>query len=179
MRTTKTTMLLLAALLAAVTLHAGEPLGLPNERQPLAGVTTGGTPDAATLERAAAAGYRTVVDLRSDSERDPALLEKAAALGLEVLAIPIAGPADINLANAEKLGIILADTSKRPLLLHCASGNRVGAMLALEYAGVEGHTAEEALALGLAAGLTGLEPVVREQLGLPAKAATPSSPSGG
>jgi protein tyrosine phosphatase (PTP) superfamily phosphohydrolase (DUF442 family) len=171
MRPITTAALFLAALLTAVGAFAGEPLGVPNERQPLAGVTTGGTPDAAALERAAAAGYRTVVDLRSDSERDPALLEKAAALGLEVLAIPIGGAADINEASAEKLGIILADTTKRPLLLHCASGNRVGALLALESALVEGQSAEKALTLGLAAGLTGLEPVVRERLGLPEKPA--------
>ena len=48
---------------------------------------------------------------------------------------------------------------------HCGSGNRVGALWALYRAEVEGKSVEEAIADGKTAGLTKLEPVVREILG--------------
>ncbi len=153
----------------SVTSVAAEPsqvvLGLLNERSPLTGVVTGGAPDEAVLERAAAAGFKTFIELRSDAERVPQLEAKARELGLDVHVIPIAGPDDLNEGNARRLGALLA--SNRPLLLTCASGNRVGALLALEAAWVEGRAAGEAIELGKAAGLTArLEPVVREKLGL-------------
>lgn len=47
---------------------------------------------------------------------------------------------------------------------HCGSGNRVGALWALYRAEVEKKPVEEAIADGKAAGLTKLEPVVREIL---------------
>ena len=47
--------------------------------------------------------------------------------------------------------------------MHCASGNRVGALMALR-ASQNGASAEEAMAAGKAAGLTRLEPVVAKRL---------------
>ena len=52
------------------------------------------------------------------------------------------------------------------MLLHCGSGNRVGALLALKAFWLDGGSAEEALEVGLAGGVTRLEPTVRELLGL-------------
>jgi len=51
-------------------------------------------------------------------------------------------------------------------MLYCASSNRVGAMLALKAHWVDGESPEEALELGLAAGLTSLERSVRDLLDL-------------
>jgi len=48
-------------------------------------------------------------------------------------------------------------------LLHCGSGNRVGALLALLKSS-QGASDEAALEYGISAGLTGLEPVVRARL---------------
>jgi hypothetical protein len=53
------------------------------------------------------------------------------------------------------------------VLLHCASANRVGALLALREAWHRGAEPQAALAVGIEAGLTGLEPATREKLGLP------------
>jgi hypothetical protein len=59
-------------------------------------------------------------------------------------------------------------------VIACASGNRVGALLALREFWLEDAEPEAALALGKAAGLTRLEPSVRLLLGLPpAPPATP------
>ena len=50
--------------------------------------------------------------------------------------------------------------------LHCASSNRVGASWALYNAERRGVPAEEAVQMGIAAGLAGLEPMVRSILGI-------------
>jgi len=49
------------------------------------------------------------------------------------------------------------------VLVHCGSGNRVGALLALR-ASLDGADDEKALALGREGGLSSLEGVVRERL---------------
>jgi protein tyrosine phosphatase (PTP) superfamily phosphohydrolase (DUF442 family) len=141
---------------------------LPGGRAPLPGVITGGQPDAAQLAALAEAGYRTVVDLRSPGEPYSREDEETAleSLGLAYVSIPVAGPEGLTEQNARALSAVLADEEAYPVAIHCASGNRVGALLALEAAWVDGAAAADALALGRAAGLTGLEPAVRKLLGL-------------
>ena len=51
-----------------------------------------------------------------------------------------------------------------PVIIHCASGNRVGALLALRANLIQGKSASEALAFGKAAGLTTLEDAVKQRL---------------
>ena len=62
-----------------------------------------------------------------------------------------------------------------PVLLHCGSGNRIGALLALRAVWLEGKDPAAALDYGKAAGLTGLEPAVKSMLGL-AESAPPPKP---
>ena len=50
-----------------------------------------------------------------------------------------------------------------PLLVHCASSNRVGALRALT-ASAHGEALESAITTGKTWGLTGLEPAVRTKL---------------
>ncbi|MFT3670154.1 MAG: sulfur transferase domain-containing protein [Pseudoxanthomonas sp.] len=93
------------------------------------------------------------------------------ALGMTYIALPISGKEDIGAANAQALHALLQGREGK-VLLHCASGNRVGALLALGAAQIDGLPADDALALGRAAGLKSLEPVVVEQLATP----TPTEP---
>ena len=50
------------------------------------------------------------------------------------------------------------------MLVHCASGNRVGGLLALMQARSGGMTTEQALEFGRKAGMVGTEARVRELL---------------
>jgi len=128
------------------------------------GLITGGQPDAPALRRFAGEGGTLVIDLRTAGEQrgyDEA--EAARGLGLGYANLPIAGAADLTRANAARLRELLADATG-PVLLHCASGNRVGALLAIEAVDAGRLDAQEALELGRRAGLTTLEPVVRERL---------------
>lgn len=135
---------------------------LPGLRFPEDEVCTGGRPEAHHLYQAKAAGVRTVVDLCAPGERyafDEAAL--AAELGMRYVNLPVRGPADLNQVQAERLAGILADCAQRPVMIHCGSGNRAGALFALKAYWVDGLSAERSIAAGRAAGLTTLEPEVR------------------
>lgn len=134
--------------------------------QPQPGLHTGGQPSLEDLARLQSQGVRTVIDLRGVQEdRGYDAATEARRLGMAYVALPIAGKDDISPANARALQDLLK-AQEGDVLLHCASGNRVGALLALG-AALEGASQEDALTLGRAAGLTSLEPVVLERLAKP------------
>lgn len=145
-------------------------IAIRNARTPAPGILTGGQPTPEQLKQVAAAGYRTVVNLRGTGEGDggegEGWDEAAAArdLGLDYVAIPIASAADLTEENARLLAEVLDDPERRPVLVHCASGNRVGALFALEAFVVDGKDGETALQIGLDAGLTSLREVVEKRL---------------
>lgn len=137
-------------------------------RAPRPGLFTGGQPDPAAWPALAARGVRTVINLRPPSEldgRDEAA--EVAAAGLRYVELPVAGAADLTPAHADALWAALQQ-AEGAVLVHCASGNRAGALLALAMHRQGGMTPEQALAFGREAGLTSLEAPVRERLGLPA-----------
>ena len=138
---------------------------LPQAGQPFADLATAGQPSAEQLRDAQARGFRRIVNLRPHSEPigyDEAAL--AAELGLDYVNIPIAGAADLSLENARALDAAVQGVGG-PVLVHCASSNRVGALLALRAQQIQGKTIEDALAVGRAGGLKAMEPLVRQLLG--------------
>jgi protein tyrosine phosphatase (PTP) superfamily phosphohydrolase (DUF442 family) len=157
---------------------------LVNERHPLPGTMTGGVPAdvdvAGTFRRLADAGARTFIDLRTDAEVTPETRAAALAAGLDYTRLPVGGEVDLDLGTVRALDALLGDWSRYPVVIACASGNRAGALLALRAFWLGGTRAEDALALGQAAGLTKLEPSVRLLLGLPpmiVAAAAPVAPA--
>jgi uncharacterized protein (TIGR01244 family) len=136
---------------------------LPNRQEPLAGITTAGPPDTAQFAAAAGSGITTVIDLRGIAE-DRGIDEKATVegLGMSYVNLPVEGAAGVTYANAAALDRLLA-AAEGPVLIHCSTGNRAGALLALR-AKLAGTDAESALALGVAGGMTGLRPTVEEKL---------------
>lgn len=122
-----------------------------------------GQPDEAMLQTIAEAGFSAVVDLRAaDEERGFDEAKAIERLGMEYVLLPIASADDISLEKAAVLDQILAD-NEGPVLIHCGSGNRVGALYALREK-LYGASNDDALAVGKAAGMTRLEKVVRERL---------------
>ena len=133
------------------------------ELAPVDGIRSSGQPDAQAFALLAEAGYVAVVDMRGENEDrgldEDAVLEQ---LGMEYITLPLSSPDSISFENAAALEEILAGRDG-PVLLHCGSGNRVGALLALMKS-KQGLSAEQAIEYGRASGLTGLEPVVRSRL---------------
>lgn len=168
-----TTALLVAVLFSTALLHAGDDgnalLAIRNARIPMDGVLSGGQPSQEQIEAAGAAGFRTVINLRTDKEEgfewEPDAVEAA---GMRYVVVPVAGAAGLNHENVAALDAALAEArADGPVLLHCGSGNRIGAMLALRAAWVQEVEPEAALKYGLASGMSPrLEPTVRELLGL-------------
>lgn len=128
---------------------------------------SGAPPTDAELAAAKAAGVRVVLDLRPATEGSAAAdAARATASGLRALRIEVAGPAGLTRENVAAFAQLIDDPAQTPLLIHCATGNRVGALTALKAFWLDGMAAPAALDLGRAAGLTKLEPAVRAALGL-------------
>ena len=129
----------------------------------LDGITSLGQPSAAGLADLARAGNVAVIDLRGPDE-ERGLEERAAVeeLGMEYVSLPIIGTANINYENAAQLRQIIGEFNQS-VAIHCGSGNRVGALLAL---GAKLNGAEDgaALSIGRDNGLTSLESTVLQRL---------------
>lgn len=129
---------------------------------PVDGISTAGQPDEMAFRVFADNGYVAVIDLRTAEEDrgldEPAVIDR---LGMEYVQLPI-GEDDITFDKARELGDLL-DDYEGPVLVHCASANRVGALLALMMVD-DGADTELAIEMGKAAGMTRLEPAVREIL---------------
>lgn len=130
---------------------------------PVNGISAAGQPSEAALQVFARQGYTTVIDLRGTGE-DRGFDEQSAveSLNMEYLLFPISGKEAISFENAARLDALITNADG-PVLLHCASSNRVGALLALRKS-LAGADDEEALAAGREGGLTSLEERVKEVL---------------
>lgn len=142
-----------------------EQLDLPNLKMPRDGVYSCGQPTPGQLESLRDQGVKTIINLRGPGENDWDERRAVEQLGMTYHAIPIAGPGDINEQNARCLSEIMEDAAARPVLIHCGSGNRVGALYALKAFHCDDCAAEEAVSAGREAGMTQLEPFVRQCLG--------------
>ena len=131
---------------------------------PAENVMTGGQPRLADLPVLKEKGVTTVINLRGLGENlgfdETAELQK---LGIKYVQIPMCNAADLTLDNVKKLDKALKKV-KGTALVHCASSNRVGALLAVREFHINGKTAEEAMAFGTSAGMKGLTPAVQAVL---------------
>src|SRR5262249_41895792 len=115
-------------------------------------LAVGGKPSADALLKLKADGFKTVVDLRMESEgvaEEKAIVEQQ---GLRYVSVPFTA-ATFKLDDALAVKRLLGDASAGPVLLPCASSNRVGAVMA-GIAAQSGKPLDEALDEGRAAGLT-------------------------
>ncbi len=152
---------------AATAGAAEEVLTLPNEAKPYHGLVTAGQPTNEQFLKLKAAGYTAVINLRAADE--PGYWdekETATRNGILYTHIPVTGPDDLTRENVR----LMADTMEQPMakngkvLLHCGSGNRAGAFVALKAGWLDGRSVDDAIELGQDAGLGSLEEAVREKL---------------
>ncbi len=162
-------LLSLAAAVPASIALAGEPGTQPTPalgrfHAPAEGTYSGGRITADELPALRAAGIAQVIDLTPDAET-PAFDEATAvrAAGMAYANLPIAGPADLTPEAVAAFDQLLRN-AEGPVLVHCASGNRVGALAALRAAQIGGQPEEEAIAEGRRWGLGSLEGAVRAQM---------------
>lgn len=152
-------------MMCSVIASAAELPQIPHMVQPGEGVLIGGQPDEAALRQAADAGIQAVVNLRGEGEQDEFDEGRLVSeLGMEYYWLPISGPGDLVPENVQAFDEILDAIGDRPVLMHCSSGNRVGAMFALHAGTHQGMDVEAAIERGRAHGLAGLEDMVRALL---------------
>ncbi|MEI4264202.1 beta-lactamase hydrolase domain-containing protein [Roseovarius sp. D0-M9] len=112
-------------------------------------------PDVGTLEQAASAGAKTIVNFRASGEEGGISPEEehqqTERLGLNYLHHPV---------TADSLDAALVDDFRRslddlpqPVFLHCASGKRAGAMTLMALAADKGWDGNTALQEGKARGI--------------------------
>jgi len=142
-------------------------IGVRNARMPMDRLVTSGQPTQEQIRRLQSSGIEHFVSLRPTTE-DGAGWEEELLVGegVQFDRLPISGSGSLTRDNVEAFAAILDEVGEKTAMLYCASSNRVGAMLALKAHWVDGESAEEALELGLASGLTSLERSVRDLLDL-------------
>lgn len=126
---------------------------LENLRQPAVNRFSSGQPSQTDLEALAAEGVKHIVSLRPESELDWDEKAVVEGLGMTFHRVPVSVPEGINYDNADRLNQLLADIGDEATLLHCSTGNRVGAMMALTHGEETGDT-DTAIAIGKAWGIT-------------------------
>lgn len=143
---------------------------LRNGRVPFEGemILVGGQPSPEQFASAQRLGYKTIVNLRLPDEEDNTDPEQIRNLGMNYVSFPMTGSADLTEEKVREFAEAL-EAAETPMMVHCASGNRVGALFAMKAFYVDGLSPEEALEVGRKAGVTRAEPTVREKLGLPAE----------
>jgi uncharacterized protein (TIGR01244 family) len=127
---------------------------LPYAGEPLPGVITAGQPNAEHLAAFKAAGGRVVLDMREAHEpRGYDEAAEAARLGLTYVHVPVgAGASTRNDRTLDRVRSTLRE-AEGPVLVHCASANRVGGALLPVFILDHGMTEDEAIEAALRVGL--------------------------
>lgn len=132
---------------------APAPEGIVQFSRVDATVACGGATNPAAFAALAAEGFRSVINLRLPNE--PGVSEEEAAVeaaGLRYVHLPLDGNAP-DPAVAERFLDVIADPAIKPVYIHCASANRVGAVWAIKRVVQDGWTRERALDEARAIGL--------------------------
>jgi uncharacterized protein (TIGR01244 family) len=133
------------------------PINVANLCTPNPDILACGMPNEQDLLDAAKKGIKTIINLCPAEETPPTEAGLVQQLSMAYINIPIRGPQDLTPVAAQKLAEVMDDCSHHPLLIHCRSANRVGALIALKEFWFEGKSQDEALSIGRTAGLTKLE----------------------
>jgi protein tyrosine phosphatase (PTP) superfamily phosphohydrolase (DUF442 family) len=131
--------------------------GVPNAGQPLPQLLTGGQPSAEQLETLQAAGVAVILDIRDPMEPrpydEPAQVRR---LGMEYLNVSVRQGA----LDDQTMDAVLAELRRnqdRPLLIHCASANRVGGALIPYFILDQGMSEDAAVTAAMRVGLRGAD----------------------
>ena len=115
----------------------------------------------------AAAGVELVLNLQPDDELnfdERAAVERA---GMYYEQLPISGANDLKQLNILAFDNILRQYHGKKTVLHCGSGNRAGAAVALRAGWLRGRKMDTAMERGRSHGLTKLEEEVHNRLLVP------------
>lgn len=104
-----------------------------------------GQPTAEEFAKAKELGIQRVITLREDGEVDWDQAGTLKKLGLEFHELGFRSPESLTDELLDKARKLLVDKNKKPVMLHCGSANRVGAIWAAHRALDEGLSVDEAM----------------------------------
>ena len=150
------TLVAFVALLAFASLAGAsgqeETFGIPNATFPEPGVMAAGQPTGEQIQLLAEEGYKTIINLRPPEEPHGVQEPQAARQnGMAYVNIPVTLQT-LDQASIDKF-LETMKKAERPVLLHCASSNRVGALYYAWLVLEKGVPAKEAMERAKAAGL--------------------------
>lgn len=142
------------------------PSLIPNYQLIRPDVATAGQPSEAALLKLKEMGFRVVIDLRAPEEgiaAERAVVEKA---GLRYVSVPVTTKT-FSRADAAKVAQVLDEKGRGPVLLHCATANRVGGLWTVMEA-AKGRLYEDAEKEGVQIGLhsEAMKAAVKRVLGI-------------
>lgn len=139
--------------------------GIESPKQVSENLWVMGEPSSEQLAGFADKGGDVVINLLSQKEMSDS--EEAAVVtrnGMAYYHVPVNGTNGVTFANARLVDRILLKNSDKKTLVHCASSNRVGALMALRAGWLDGMSVENALEFGREHGMTSLESQVKSML---------------
>ncbi|MEO6421933.1 MAG: protein tyrosine phosphatase family protein [Candidatus Nitrotoga sp.] len=139
--------------------------GVPGLKHPNINLYIAAQPKPDDFTAFSKAGVKHVINLRAPNEmpdfNEAAIVTKS---GMAYYNIPIVESSDLTKENVNLLNSVLTKLEKEKVLIHCSSGNRVAALMALRAAWIHGASIEDAMKLGESYGLTKLSPDVKKLL---------------
>lgn len=151
--------------LSAVIVSFNVSAGIESPKQVSEKLWVMGTPSDEQLAEFADNGGDVVINLLSQKEMTES--EETAVVtrnGMAYYHVPVNGADGVTLENARMVDRILLENSDKTVLVHCASSNRVGALMALRAGWLDGMPVEKALEVGREHGMTSLEDKVKTML---------------
>jgi uncharacterized protein (TIGR01244 family) len=129
--------------------------GIVNFSRVDATIGCGGATETAALAELGKLGFRSVINLRLETETGvdlPAARSAAKAAGLKYFHVPFDG-SNLEAPTVDAFLETVRARENQPVYIHCASANRVGAMWLIKRVVADGwtveHATEEARAIGL------------------------------
>ena len=140
---------------------------LDNAKFPDANTVVTGKLSPEKIAKIAEAGIEHIINLQPDSALSFDEKSAVEAAGIHYTHLPISGADDLKQVNLLAFDKALRAHHGKKTLLHCGSGNRVGACMALRAGWLRGRKMDTAMERGKQHGLTGLEEEVRMRLLVP------------
>jgi uncharacterized protein (TIGR01244 family) len=127
---------------------------LPNFQQVNARLYRGAQPRKGGLQRLAALGVKTVINLRDDDDRAAEEEREAHALGLRYFNVPVSRAGRPSPKHIDEVMALIDAADNQPVFVHCKRGSdRTGAVVAVYRITHDGWTGERALEEAEAFGL--------------------------
>ncbi|WP_367106073.1 sulfur transferase domain-containing protein [uncultured Psychrobacter sp.] len=126
-----------------------------------------GALDENKVQALADAGVEVVINLQPDEELAFNEVEAVERAGMTYEHLSINGPDDLKQLNILAFDNILRQHHGKKIVMHCGSGNRVGAATALRAGWLRGRKMDTAMERGYSHGLTNLADEVHNRLLVP------------